>query len=166
MDNSKWTLEDEIDYITEQIADGKDIVYNTSAHFSWLKELKDLREKIEDRRLIELPCKVGDIVYIIDEKTPCYACCVSDNDCHKYCTIDDKDELIVKRAIVWKIEINSKDSIDIYSEIIGTMSVMPYEYSFYPEDFGKEVFLTKTEAETKLQELRGGYGKDTDVPAK
>ena len=119
------------------------------------EKMAELENKIEQGLLLELPCKVGDIVYIIDEKIPCHACCVSDNDCHKYCTIDDKDELIVKRAIVWKIEINSKDSIDIYSEIIGTMSAMPYEYSFHSEDFGKYVFLTKEEAEAKLQELKG-----------
>ena len=33
-----------------------------------LKELAELKEKLESGRLVELPCKVGDTVYLICEK--------------------------------------------------------------------------------------------------
>ena len=43
------------------------------------------------------PCKVGDTVYLITIKRPCYACLLCTDFCHKYCTFDDKNKYICKK---------------------------------------------------------------------
>ncbi len=91
-----------------------------------LKEYEDLEEQ---GRLIKLPCKVGDTVYCIENKE-IYTCTVGKIS-------------ISKNNGVW-VEINfPKEMPDIVA----------IEYN--PDDFSKTVFLTKSEAEAKLKELRG-----------
>lgn len=98
-----------------------------------LAEYEDLEEQ---SRLVKLPCKVGDTVYCIFSRyskcTPCneefdeYSCqgCECKCDSRKERYIQDKGSC----SLNW-IVINLKN-------------------------FGKTVFLTKSEAEAKLKELR------------
>lgn len=74
----------------------------------YLKQFKKYRQLEEQGRLIELPCKVGDVVYLI-KNNGTIAECVAD------------------------------------MMFLGVLL----------EEFGKEWFLTKSEAEAKLKELRG-----------
>lgn len=91
-----------------------------------LKEYEDLEEQ---GRLLKLPCKVGDTVYCIENKE-IYTCTVGKIS-------------ISKNNGVW-VEINfPKEMPDIAA----------IEYN--PDDIGKTLFLTKSEAEAKLKELRG-----------
>lgn len=83
-----------------------------------LKEYEDLEEQ---GRLIKLPCKVGDTVYVI----------------------------VGKNISVQKIQratIDSEMKIEFCTKRRG----------FALFNIGKTVFLTKSEAEAKLKELRGG----------
>jgi hypothetical protein len=83
-----------------------------------LKEYEDLEEQC---RLIKLPCKVGDTVYVI----------------------------VGKNISVQKIQratIDSEMKIEFCTKRRG----------FALFDIGKTIFLTKSEAEAKLKELRGG----------
>lgn len=97
------------------------------------EKLKDYEDLEEQGRLIKLPCKVGDTVWDIDFgfPTPCYISAFSLGECEDY----------------------------IYDPISGKEIVF-YHYgrftgSFLMSEIGKTVFLTKSEAESKLKELRG-----------
>lgn len=75
---------------------------------------------------VQLPCKVGDIIYVISQ-------------------MKDKRILpFINEFEVTSISIKKK-SIVIYHEMNG------YIKTFKQTDFGKTVFLTKKEAETKMK---------------
>ena len=86
----------------------------------WLMQLKEYQSLEEQGRLIKLPCKVGDTVYVI----------------------------VGEKISVQKIQRATTDSemrIEFCTKRRG----------FALFDIGKTVFLTKSEAEAKLKELRG-----------
>lgn len=96
----------------------------------YLRKFKDYESLEEQGRLLKLPCKVGDTVYCIENKE-IYTCTAGKIS-------------ISKNNGVW-VEINfPKEMPDIVA----------IEYN--PDDISKTVFLTKSEAEAKLKELRGG----------
>lgn len=99
----------------------------TSSVCEKLGEYEDLEEQ---GRLIKLPCKVGDTVYCIENKE-IYTCTVGKIS-------------ISKNNGVW-VEINFPREMP---------DIVAIEYN--PDDFSKTVFLTKSEAEAKLKELKGG----------
>lgn len=87
----------------------------------WFEKFKEYQQLEEQGRLIKLPCKVGDTVYVI----------------------------VGKNISVQKIQratIDSEMKIEFCTKRRG----------FALFDIGKTVFLTKSEAEAKLEELRGG----------
>lgn len=89
-----------------------------------LKEYEDLEEQ---GRLIKLPCKVGDTVYVI----------------------------VGKNISVQKIQratIDSEMKIEFCTKRRG----------FALFNIGKTVFLTKSEAEAKLKELKGGENESSN----
>lgn len=90
----------------------------------WLEQLKEYQHLEEQGRLVKLPCKVGDVVYVT-EPTLVEAMCV-------------RIQLDGDRNGIW---INAKE--------------YPYDRWISFKAFGKTVFLTKSEAEAKLKELRG-----------
>lgn len=86
----------------------------------WLMQLKEYQSLEKQGRLIKLPCKVGDTVYVI----------------------------VGEKISVQKIQRATTDSemrIEFCTKRRG----------FALFDIGKTVFLTKSEAEAKLKELRG-----------
>ena len=92
-----------------------------------LKEYEDLEEQ---GLLLRLSCNVGDTVYCIEDKK-IWDCIV--------------DKVTISRINgVW-IEVKAPKSMPDISAIEYTENA-----------FGKTVFLTKSEAEAKLKELRGG----------
>lgn len=94
-----------------------------------INKLAEYEDLDEQNRLIKLPCKVGDTVYCIENKE-IYTCIVEKTS-------------ISKNNGVW-VEISfPKEMPDIVA----------IEYN--SNDIGKTVFLTKSEAEAKLKELRG-----------
>lgn len=103
----------------------------------WLEELKEYKALDEQGRLIKLPCKVGDIVYCIFSRyTKCtfsneefdeYSCQGCEHEC------DSKKENYVQDMRAYSLD-----------WVVTNL-----------KKFGKTVFLTKSEAEAKLKELRG-----------
>lgn len=87
------------------------------------RKLKDYEDLEEQGRLVKLPCKVGDIVYIA-ETVLVEAMCI-------------RIQLDGDRNGIW---INAKE--------------YPCDRWISFKAFGKTVFLTKSEAEAKLKELR------------
>lgn len=91
-----------------------------------LKEYEDLEEQ---GRLVKLPCKVGDTVWKVEEGLE-----------HTY----------IERLVIDRIEVNDSYIYYFADEKITGKSVILDDC-----DFSKTVFLTKSEAEAKLKELRG-----------
>ena len=114
------------------------------------KHCKHFKDK---SRVIVPPCKVGDTVYIITTKHPCYACNFCTDFCHKDCLIDDRDKRVAKRARVCSIELGAINKI--CAEVEKTKIATAYKYTCWFEDFGKTVFLTREEAEKALAEREG-----------
>lgn len=94
-----------------------------------LKQLKEYQHLEEQDRLVKLPCKVGDIVY--------------------------KPNSVTLKEIV-EIKIESMFITESNFNISGRTTKMKYSFCCTPKDFGKTVFLTKSEVEAKLKRLRGG----------
>lgn len=101
---------------------------NCEEGYCAMEKLADYEDAEEQGRLIKLPCKVGDTVYAIgfNNKPIIYESVVL-------------RILITEKEIVFNVKI---DEFGINSQLKQSM-------------FGKTVFLTKSEAEAKLKELRG-----------
>ena len=116
-----------------------------------LKELAELKEKLESGRLVELPCKVGDTVYGVgftdcmrrhvstdkEQRRIFNECVKMDADCKK-CKYGIP---AIKKFVCTQIQLCD----DKYTYIVGKK----YE-NYRPDD----VFLTKEEAEARLKELQ------------
>lgn len=103
-----------------------------TAHYNRmaLDKLATYEDLEEQGRLIKLPCKVGDTVYAIgfnNNKPIIYESVVL-------------SILITEKEIAFNVKV---DEFEINSQLKQSM-------------FDKTVFLTKSEAEAKLKELRGG----------
>ena len=92
--------------------------------------LYDLETKIENGTLIELPCKVGETLYVINGNEE------------------------IEEAILDNYEINK---LGYVLEVINANDKKQKDkYYLFDFDFNKDWFLSKTEAEKKLEELIGG----------
>lgn len=98
-----------------------------------LGKYEDLEEQ---GRLAKLPCKVGDTVYGINTDR----------------NIVSALKIISVKIYSYAIYFNYQLIDGIYKNIV----------SFTDFDIGKTVFLTKSEAETKLKELRGGENESSN----
>ena len=98
-----------------------------------LKKYEDLEEQ---GRLIKLPCKVGDTVWDNDYGRPCAytITAFSFGECEEYICEP----------------VTTKEVVFYYANSSGSITG-----SFAESEIGKTVFLTKSEAEAKLKELRG-----------
>lgn len=97
------------------------------------RKLKEYEDMEEQDRLLKLPCKVGNIVYCIENKE-IYTCTVGKIS-------------ISKNNGVW-VEINfPKEMPDIVA----------IEYNL--DDIGKTVFLAREEAEAAMNKLKGKDNK-------
>ena len=100
-----------------------------------LTKLADYEDLEEQGRLLKLPCKVGDTVYYISEGFV------------EPCTIE----------VIFLADYTDKNGNCSYmAEIHYDREDCPYvSTEIYFTDIGKTVFLTKSEAEAKLKELKG-----------
>ena len=101
-----------------------------------LEKLADYEDLEEQGRLIKLPCKVGDTVW--------------DNDCGRPCaytitafSFGECEEYICE-------PVTTKEVVFYYANSSGSITG-----SFAESEIGKSVFLNKSEAEAKLEKLRG-----------
>jgi hypothetical protein len=94
-----------------------------------LGEYEDLEEQC---RLVILPCKVGDTLYLVNKGA--------------------KKPVIMMRVLQLYIKQLHKDRTVIRIDAINDDDMG--ESCYFLENIGKTVFLTKSEAEAKLKELR------------
>lgn len=92
-----------------------------------INRLAELEDKIEQGEILELPCKVGDKVWLIYENQ-------------------------VEIAEIWRIVLTP--TYNEFKWFIPYDETQPKDIgSFKTNEIGKTVFLTKAEAEKKLEEL-------------
>ena len=120
-------------------------------NFNALVRLAELEDKIENGRLVELPCKVGDTVYGVgftccmklyastkqEKRKICNECVKMDAECHK-CKYGIP---AIEKFVCTQIQLCD----DKYTYIVGK------RYKNYRPD---DVFLTQEEAEARLKELQ------------
>lgn len=111
------------------------LVDNTEHWLMAYFKLKDYEDLEEQGRLIELPCRVGDTVYVNGVR----GCGEAEK--YRVIRVDYHSTLGTGRN---EFYIEALLCADPDSEI-----------TFYDKQFGKTVFRTKSEAEAKLKELRG-----------
>lgn len=98
------------------------------------EKLKSYEDAEEQGRLVKLPCKVGDVVYRIN--------------------IGAMKPAIPLRVVEYRFKIVGnciREKICCSDDFLCKQPSIIY----YAEDIGNKVFLTKSEAEAKLKELRG-----------
>lgn len=97
----------------------------------WLEKSKEYQQLEEQGRLIKLPCKVGDVVYFAHH-----------------------DRVISSEVLSEKYRAEAENhGVFIRERLTIDVEGVSAEIDF--GDIGKTVFLTKSEAEAKLKELRG-----------
>lgn len=92
-----------------------------------VKRLGELEDKIENGTLVELPCKVGEIIYEVIEGMPIQE---------------------------WKIENICFNRTYPKGVIWAERTRDLAHWKFWIEDCGTKWFVTKTEAEKRLEEIR------------
>lgn len=116
-----------------------DACHNSDCHCELVEDMIDKLAEYEDLeeqgRLIKLPCKVGDTVYV----NGVLGCGEAER--YRVIRVDYHSTLGTGRN---EFYIEALLCADPDSSI-----------AFYDKQFGKTVFLTKAEAEAKLKELRG-----------
>ena len=164
---NEFTCDDDFD---EQMIDylqyGFDSIEGLIAIFYRnLWAMADLHEKLkyyedlaEQNRLIELPCQVGQKVYL---KAPCeyvvtkmdyetgVVKCPFEDDC-EYEECDDRNERIFETTVESIFNDRDGQYIDLHKMCIE----IPVS------DFGKTIFLTRKEAEQELNRKEKVYDKD------
>ena len=111
-------------YIDEQ---GTNCVRRLAWDGEILHRLAELEDKIENGTLVELPCKVGDVMYEVIEGIPIQE---------------------------WKIESICFDKAYPKGVIWAERTRDFAHWKFWIEDCGTKWFVTKTEAERRLEELK------------
>ncbi len=102
----------------------------------WLTHLKEYQQLEEQGRLLKLPCKVGDIVYV----NGVLGCGVAEK--YKVIKVNYYSTLGTRRNEFYIEALLNDDPRN--------------SIAFYDKELGKTVFLTKKEAETKLEEIMSG----------
>ena len=120
------------------------ILYTLGVQAAELRERLKYYENLEERELLQtFPCKVGDTVYYIN----------------RFYHIELRKDTIYKAKVVRIVTTSLGTSlvIQIRGEH-GCTELSNIDCVETPniEDFSKTVFLTKSEAEQKLKEMRGG----------
>lgn len=102
-----------------------------------LHRLAELEDKIDNGTLVELPCKVGDMVYIP----------------YKF-----RNKNGVLETIIEEIRIGEKHIL-FWAKPLYTNNSVRVKYLGWKKykDFNKTWFLTKAEAEARLKELDNSY---------
>ena len=129
-----------------------------------LGKYEDLEEQ---GRLLKLPCKMGDTVYVDNTILP-----IEDMECYE--DIDNKIPLYFQARVVsfrfakrnWmKIAVKAKWLHEWIDDETGPESdyiECEKNFTILLSTIGKTVFLAKSEAEAKLKELRGGENESSN----
>ena len=122
-----------IEKVYESIPFGGKVEFSKSALESIhqvLRELKEYKDLIEQGLMIELPCRVGDVIYEANLKRN-----------------------IVSKYSITRISTSVKGHYSINMDWVLLEGVYSNTLGFNADAIGKSVFLTREEAEEKLKEM-------------
>lgn len=94
----------------------------------WLEELKSYKEAEEQGLLVRLPCKVGDTVYVPTRN-------------------------FISELRITLVSVDTSDGAMYFSWLLNS-GIYPNLDGFSGYELGKTVFLTREEAEKKLEEMK------------
>lgn len=113
---------------TENFPEGEsDVWVKNHDYVLAVKKLADYEDLEEQGRLVKLPCNVGDTVYVISMGKIISL------------VVEEISTFYVKNEKIINVKCQNADIFRNYVE----------------RDFGRVVFLTRSEAEARLEELRG-----------
>lgn len=107
---------------------------------AWLMQLKEYQQLEKQGRLVKLPCKVGDTVWVVTSPFNVFDDIEYDDDMK-----DEVYESYVSSVSFYECGEQYRIYAKATNHFIGAY--------FRKCDFGKTVFLTKVEAEAKLKEM-------------
>lgn len=107
----------------------------------WLEELKSYKGLEEQGLIVRLPCKVGDTVWVVTSPINVFG----------YDEYDGDAEYEVYESFLSSVSYYaSGEQFRIYAKVTNSFIV-----AYFREcDFGESLFLTREEAEKKLEELK------------
>ena len=115
--------------------------YWNEDNFKAIKKLADYEELEEQGLLVRLPCKVGDTVWVVTSPINVF-------DYNEY---DGDAEYEVYESFLSSVSYyTSGEQFRIYAKVTNSF-IAAY---FRECDFGESIFLTREEAEKKLEELK------------
>ena len=107
-----------------------------------LRRLAEYEDAEEQGLLLRLPCKVGDTVWVVTSPFNVFEGIEYNKNLRDECY-----ESFISSVTFYKNSVQYRINAKVTNHFIG---------AFYNEhDFGKTVFLTKSEAEQKLKEMEG-----------
>nr|DAE56203.1 MAG TPA: hypothetical protein [Bacteriophage sp.] len=114
-----------------------------------LEKLADYEDLEEQGRLVKLPCKVGDVVHVVTSP---------------FNVFDDIEYDENMKDEVYESHVSSITFYECGEQYrIYAKATNHFIGAYFREcDFGKTVFLTKSEAKAKLKELRGGENESSN----
>lgn len=118
--------------LTMKTEDGYERVSIRTKNQQLIDKLAYYEDLEEQGRLVILPCKVGDTIYAVGETV--------------------KEYKVISVGYLSNKATNRSEFCIETLPVNGSRVVV----AFYDKEFGKNVFLKKSEAEEKLEELRGG----------
>lgn len=154
-------------YDTFDPVDVVDNEYSKANYNKILTKLGEYEDLEEQGRLIKLPCKVGDTVYADSTMLP-----IEDMECYE--DIENKIPSYFPGRVVsfrfakrnWmKIAVKAKwlhEWIDDETGPDSNYIECEKNFAIPLSGIGKTVFLTKSEAEAKLKELKGGENESSN----
>lgn len=116
--------------------------YSLDEAINGLEQLKEYRQLEEQGKLVKLPCMVGDTVWVVTSPFNVFDDIEYDDDMK-----DEVYESYVSSVSFYECGEQYRIYAKATNHFIGAY--------FRKCDFGKTVFLTQSEAEAKLRELRG-----------
>lgn len=109
----------------------------------WLEELKSYKDLEERGLLVRLPCKVGDTVWVVTSPINVFG----------YDEYDGDAEYEVYESFLSSVSYYaSGEQFRIYAKVTNSF-ITAY---FRECDFGESIFLTREDAEKKLEEMKNG----------
>lgn len=138
----RLTLEEEITHIMKVAVqlelDNEKI---RSENYKLLQELKTYEDLEEQGLLVRLPCKVGDTVWVVTSPINVFG----------YDEYDGDAEYEVYESFLSSVSYYaSGEQFRIYAKVTNSFIV-----AYFREcDFGESIFLTREDAEKKLEEMK------------
>lgn len=126
-----------------ELVEASDVVIDEKKLAEWLEELKSYKNAEEQGLLVRFPCKVGNTVWVVTSPINVF----------DYDEYDGDAKYEVYESFLSSVSYyTSGEQFRIYAKVTNSF-IAAY---FRECDFGESIFLTREEAEKKLEEMKNG----------